>query len=455
MRVDYAKKYINLYALIVNSCIYSSSTQALLTKYGTNENLLLTLTNDKENFPTLYKKDLKTDFSKIGFKVTDSSDNITNEVVFYHKGTGLTANPAGYIFLCYEVIDDLHLYKDSYSNDYLANSSKDLKTFYNDYFKNNYDLTRTFSRVNNCYVANTDEQLNKAISGTGEKVNDTNPNVLLYRNADFTNIRYIYGQLASYQGQVDKSSIWLETLNTKYKRLYYKEINGNNGRVFTRIDPSFMEYTFYNNNNRIDQDLMLGLKFLTNRAKSVYDILLVRRADSASTMFSSFTKTVDGHSRTFNYYYDLYICKQEQRFVKIFDGEIDLGTVKKVDKNNNESSFINHYTTTNLIFEKDYLVGDMMSSKDEDKVSSSTLISILKNKYGSNYSRVFLYDYTTKKKVLSVDLTSTNEGISIRSYEAPSIDSSSYEVELDSNGNISLLYFYRILNNKILYCLPS
>ena len=172
-------------------------------------------------------------------------------------------------------------------------------------------------------------------------------------------------------------------------------------------------------------------------------------------MFSSFTKTVDGHSRTFNYYYDIYICKQEQRFVKIFDGEIDLGTVKKVDKNNNESSFINHYTTTNLIFEKDYLVGDMMSSKDEDKVSSSTLISILKNKYGSNYSRVFLYDYTTKKKVLSVDLTSTNEGISIRSYEAPSIDSSSYEVELDSNGNISLLYFYRILNNKILYCLPS
>ena len=216
-----------------------------------------------------------------------------------------------------------------------------------------------------------------------------------------------------------------------------------------------MEYTFYNENNRIDQDLMLGLKFLTNRAKSVYDILLVRRADEASTMFTSFTKPVDGYSRKFDYYYDIYICEQEQRFVKIFDGDIKLGTVKKADINNNESSFINHYTTTNLIFEKDYLVGDMMSSKDLDKVSSSTLISILKNKYGSNYSRVFLYDYTTKKKVLSVDLTSTNEGISIRSYEAPSIDSSSYEVELDSNGNISLLYFYRILNNKILYCLPS
>ena len=216
-----------------------------------------------------------------------------------------------------------------------------------------------------------------------------------------------------------------------------------------------MEYTFYNNNNRIDQDLMLGLKFLTNRAKSVYDILLVRRSDLPSTMFSSFTKTVGGYSRTFNYYYDIYICKQEQRFVKIFDGDIDLGTVEKTDTNGVTSKFINHYTTTNLIFEKDYLVGDMMSSKDEDKVSSSTLISILKNKYGSNYSRVFLYDYTTKKKVLSVDLTSTNEGISIRSYEAPSINSSSYEVELDSNGNISLLYFYRILNNKILYCLPS
>ena len=216
-----------------------------------------------------------------------------------------------------------------------------------------------------------------------------------------------------------------------------------------------MEYTFYNENNRIDQDLMLGLKFLTNRAKSVYDILLVRRADEASTMFTSFTKPVDGYSRKFDYYYDIYICEQEQRFVKIFDGDIKLGTVKKADINGNESSFINHYTTTNLIFEKDYLVGDMMSSKDLDKVSSSTLISILKNKYGSNYSRVFLYDYTTKKKVLSVDLTSTNEGISIRSYETPSINSSSYEVELDSNGNISLLYFYRILNNKILYCLPS
>ena len=454
--VDYSKKHINLYALVTNSGLCDSSAQSLVSKFGNNENLLLSLTNDKENFPTLYKKDLQTDFSKIGFKVTNEAGNVTNEAVFYHTNYPSTSYPAtGYIFLCYELIDDLHLYKDSYSNDYLANSSKDLKTFYNDYFKNNYDLTRTFSRVNNCYVANTDEQLNKAISGTGEKVNDTNPNVLIYRNADFTNIRYIYGQLASYQGQVNNSSIWLETSNTKYERLYYKEINGNNGRVFTRIDPSFMEYTFYNENNRIDQDLMLGLKFLTNRAKSIYDILLVRRADLASTMFSSFTKTVDGYSRTFNYYYDLYICEQEQRFVKIFDGEIDLGTVKKVDKNNNESSFINHYTTTNLIFEKDYLVGDMMSSKDEDKVSSSTLISILKNKYGSNYSRVFLYDYTTKKKVLSVDLTSTNEGISIRSYEAPSINSSSYEVELDSSGNISLLYFYRILNNKILYCLPS
>ena len=455
--VDYSKKHINLYALVTNSGLCDSSAQSLVSKFGNNENLLLSLTNDKENFPTLYKKDLQTDFSKIGFKVTNEAGNVTNEAVFYHTNYPSTSSyPAtGYIFLCYELIDDLHLYKDSYSNDYLANSSKDLKTFYNDYFKNNYDLTRTFSRVNNCYVADSDEQLNKAISGTGEKVNDTNPNVLLYRNADFTNIRYIYGQLASYQGQVNNSSIWLETSNTKYQRLYYKEINGNNGRVFTRVDPKFMEYTFYNENNRIDQDLMLGLKFLTNRAKSVYDILLVRRADSPSTMFSSFTKPVDGHSRTFNYYYDIYICKQEQRFVKIFDGEIDLGTVKKVDKNNNESSFINHYTTTNLIFEKDYLVGDMMSSKDEDKVSSSTLISILKNKYGSNYSRVFLYDYTTKKKVLSVDLTSTNEGISIRSYETPSINSSSYEVELDSNGNISLLYFYRILNNKILYCLPS
>ena len=455
MRVDYAKKYINLYALIVNSCIYSTSTQALLTKYGTNENLLLTLTNDKENFPTLYKKDLKTDFSKIGFKVTDSSNKITNEVVFYHKGTGLTDNPAGYIFLCYEVIDDIHLYKDTYNEEYFNNSSKDVKTFYNDYFKNNYDLTRTFNKIDNCYVANSEEELNNAISGTGTKVNDSNPNVLLYRNADFTNIRYIYGQFASYQGQMGNNPLWCETINTTYKRLYYKETNGNNGRIFTRVNPSYMEYTFFNKTNRIDQDSMLGIKFLTNRAKSIYDIILVRRTDSDTGIFSSITKTVNGYSKTFNYYYDIYICKQEQRFVKIFDGEIDLGTVEKTDTNRVTSKFINHYTTTNLIFEKDYLVGDMMSSKDEDKVSSSTLISILKNKYGSNYSRVFLYDYTTKKKVLSVDLTSTNEGISIRSYETPSINSSSYEVELDSNGNISLLYFYRILNNKILYCLPS
>ena len=51
-------------------------------------------------------------------------DTITNEVVFHHKGNGLTANPAGYIFLCYEVIDDIHLYKDTYNEEYFNNSSK-------------------------------------------------------------------------------------------------------------------------------------------------------------------------------------------------------------------------------------------------------------------------------------------------------------------------------------------
>ena len=43
---------------------------------------------------------------------------------------------------------------------------------------------------------------------------------------------------------------------------------------------------------------------------------------------------------TFNYYYDIYICKQEQRFVKIFDGEIDLGTIEKTDTNRITSAFL-------------------------------------------------------------------------------------------------------------------
>ena len=115
LKVDYSKKHINLYALVTNSGICDSSAQSLVSKFGTYENLLLSLTNDKENFPTLYKKDLQTDFRKIGFKVTNEAGVVTNECDFYH--TYYTSTRAGYIFLCYEIIDDLHLYKDSYSTD--------------------------------------------------------------------------------------------------------------------------------------------------------------------------------------------------------------------------------------------------------------------------------------------------------------------------------------------------
>lgn len=453
MGVDYTNKHINIYALVTNSCIYSSTAQSLLTTYSTASNLLFNLANDKANFPSLYKKDLQYDFTKIGFKVTNSVGTTTNEVAFKHKGTGLTDLPAGYIFLFYEVIDDIHLYKDTYDTKYFSQSGKDVKTFYNDYFKNNYNLTRTFSKIDNCYEASTDALLESAINGTGTKVNDTNPNVYIYRNADFTNIRYIYAQLASYHGQMDNPS-WIETTDTQYSRLYYKEKNSTFGRVFTKLDTSMMDYSYFNTTNNISNDCMLGLKFLSNRAKSIYDIILVRRTASSSTIFSSKNVTIDGKSRNFEYYYDIYVYRQNKKFVKIFDGNIDLGTVENTDINGHTSNFINHYTTTNLIFEKDYYVGDMMSSLDQDTTSNSSLITILKNKYSSSNSHVYLYDYTTKKKVLEVDLTAANEGISIRSYETPNIDSSTYEVVLDASNNITMLYFYRILENKILYCLP-
>ncbi|MGN1295505.1 MAG: hypothetical protein ACI4U5_03775 [Bacilli bacterium] len=446
---DYSNKYINIYMFVANSSmsidansIVDSSISVDTDQSARIKDFIKRITNDKENFPSLYKKDLQYDFSKVGLELykgnqTDahytgantngvnlgsSTDESHNNQVYVTKSYNSTSDPKykKYMVILYEIDSDNHLYSDNYDDSYFT--GEDYSSYYNSYYEDNYTTTRTFQKIENAYSI-SESNIGGVEGGDTSLLGDviTN-NTYIYRNANFSNTRSLNFQIASHH--TENSSAWYNTSPTG--GVYVPSAFSSGGKVFKKLDG--LTYSLKNG--------VLTFSFDQIRGKGLYDLLIVRRMNGNS--FESYN--------TYTEYYDIYAYRYTNKFIKIIDEYMDLGTVVK-DYDGDNGYFIDHYNLgEHLLWANKYGIGDYLCGGDictsdssilsGSPCSSLSMYEALKAKYGN--ATIYLCDYVLKKPVIRVDLSkSSNEA-----FVALGDENLIY-------GDIS--YFYKITSSAILY----
>lgn len=257
-----------------------------------------------------------------------------------------------------------------------------------------YDTSKTLINASGVYEA-TENDFNNDGEGfsSAHKTDLTlnNPYIYVIQNVDFRYVNSLYFQIRLGDHYVnDAMTIRTEVPKDQDQYIAFKYGKNQNGEdlytifasqssLFLSEDNYFIQKATRTSNDGVQRE---GLKLKDTYAKGVYDIMLV-------------SSSVEDNKYVFN----MYINRHKLDFVKIFDK--NPGMTNVINGVPYEANFVNHYNSSNLIWQNNFYIGEVLTSSSTGNGSEKlTILDAIERSIGANTTDLFaLKDTVTHEAI--------------------------------------------------------